>query len=141
MTKNLEERVAGEYNTFRVYLYVLKKKRVGVRGVQHDLGFSSPHLAAHHLKKLEKIGLLRKENSQYLAVAKTFGVLRLFLILDRWIIPKTFFLFILFLPMTVGFLMFFSQHPFFQIALVVSVIGLVLSLYFTVQFYRILPKT
>lgn len=141
MTEDLEERVAGEYNTFRVYLYVLKKKRVGIRDVQHDLDFSSPHLAAHHLEKLQKIGLLKKENSQYLLVSKSFGVLRLFLILDRWILPKTVFLGILFLTMTVGFLIFFSQHPFFQVALVISVIGLVLSLYFSIQFYRILPKT
>ena len=141
MTKDLKENVAWKHNTFRVYLYVLKRERVGVRDVQHDLDFSSPHLAAYHLKKLENIGLLKKENSQYLAVPKSFGVLRLFLILDRWIIPKTFFLVILFLPMTVGFLIFFSQHPFFQVAFVVSVIGLVLSLYFTVQFYGILPKT
>jgi hypothetical protein len=77
----------------------------------------------------------------YSAVPKSFGVLRLFLFLDRWIIPKTFFLVILFLSMTIGFLIFFWQHPFFQVALIISVIGLVLSLYFTIQFYGILPKT
>jgi hypothetical protein len=141
MERDLEERVAGEYNTFRVYLYVLRKKRVGIRDVQNDLGLSSPNLAAYHLRKLESIGVLRKEDSQYVAISKSFGVLRLFLILDKWIIPKSFFFFLLFLPMTIGFLAFFSQHPFFQVALVVSVIGLILSLYFTVQFYRVLPKT
>lgn len=141
MTNDLEEKVVGEYNTFRVYMYVLKKKKVGIRDVQHDLNFSSPHLADYHLKKLESIGLLKKENSSYSAVPKSFGVLRLFLFLDRWIIPKTFFLVILFLSMTIGFLIFFWQHPFFQVALIISVIGLVLSLYFTIQFYGILPKT
>ena len=141
MNKDLEERVAWEYNTFRVYLYVLKKKRVGVRDVQHDLDFSSPHLADYHLRKLKNIGLVKKENSKYVAVSKSFGVLRLFLVHDKWILPKTFFLVVLFLSMTVGFLIFFSQHPFFQVALVVSALGLVLSLYFTMQFYRILPKT
>jgi hypothetical protein len=139
--EGLDERVAGEYNTFRVYLYVLRKKKVGVREVQNDLGFSSPNLATYHLRKLESIGLLRREDSQYLAISKSFGVLRLFLVLDKYIIPKSFFFFLLFLPMTIGFLLFFPQHPFFQVALVVSVIGLILSLYFTTQFYRVLPKT
>lgn len=141
MTKDLEEEVSGQYNTFRVYLYALRRKRVGVRDVQHDLGFSSPHLAAYHLEKLESVGLLRRENSDYVAISKSFGVLRLFIVLDRWILPKTFFLGIFFLVMAVGFLILFSQHPFFQVAFVISILGLVLSLYFTVQFYRVLPKT
>jgi hypothetical protein len=141
MERGLDERVAGEYNTFRVYLYVLRKKKVGIRDVQKDLGFSSPNLATYHLRKLESIGLLRREDSQYLAVSKSFGVLKLFLVLDRYIIPKSFFFFLLFLPMTIGFLVFFPQHSFFQAALVVSVIGLILSLYFTIQFYKVLPKT
>jgi hypothetical protein len=141
MERGLDERVAGEYNTFRVYLYVLRKKKVGIRDLQNALGFSSPNLATYHLRKLESIGLLRREDSQYLAISKSFGVLRLFLVPDRYIIPKSFFFFLLFLPMTIGFLVFFPQHPFFQAALVVSVIGLILSLCFTIQFYKVLPKT
>jgi hypothetical protein len=140
-TRDLEEEVAGEYNTFRVYLYVLKKKKVGVREAERDLGFSSPHLAAYHLEKLERIGLLKRENSNYTAVSRSFGVLRLFFILDRWIIPKTFFLVIAFLSMTVGFLIYLPQHPFFQVALVISALGLILSLYFTLEFYDVLPRT
>lgn len=63
MAKDLEEKVAGEYNTFRVYLYVLKKKSVGVRDAQHDLGFSSPHLAAYHLKNFKILDYSRKKIS------------------------------------------------------------------------------
>ncbi len=141
MTKDLEEEVSGQYNTFRVYLYALKRKKVGVRDVQHDLDFSSPHLAAYHLEKLENAGLVKKEDSQYVAISKSFGVLRLFIVLDRWILPKTFFLVIFFLSMAAGFLILSSQHPFFQVALVISMLGLIVSLYFTVQFYHVLPKT
>lgn len=36
---DLEKEVAGEYNTFRTYVYMLKAKRASVREVQRALGF------------------------------------------------------------------------------------------------------
>lgn len=141
MTKKLEKEVAGEYNTFRVYLYMLRVKRAKTRDVQRSLGFSSPRLAAHHLEKLNELGLVEKENFHYRVVSKSFGVLRLFFILDRWVLPKAFFLVIIFLIMTVGFLFLLHEHPYFQAALLLSVVGLLVSVYLTVQFYRLLPKT
>lgn len=140
-TEELGREVAGEYNTFRVYLYMLRKKRARVRDVQRDLGFSSPRLAAHHLEKLKGLGLVEKENFHYQVVPKSFGVLKLFFVLDRWILPKTFFLVVVFLTMTVGFLILLPEHPYFQVALILSVVGLAVSVYLTVQFYRSLPET
>lgn len=141
MAERLEREVAGEYNTFRVYLYLLKKKRARTREVQRDLGFSSPHLATHHLEKLVKVGLAEKEDFHFRVVPKSFGVLRLFLVLGKWIVPKTFFLAVIFLTMTIGFLILLPQHPYFLIALLLSIIGLVISGYLTLQFYRLLPRT
>jgi len=34
--ENLERDVAGEYNTFRVYVYLLRRKSAGTREVQRD---------------------------------------------------------------------------------------------------------
>lgn len=140
MAEELEREVAGEYNTFRVYLYMLRKKRARIRGVQRDLGFSSPHLAAHHLEKLNKLGLVEKEEFYYRVIPKSFGVLRLFIVLDKWILPKTFFLAIIFLTMTVGFLVLLPQHSYLSVALTLAVVGLILSVYFTLLFYRLLPR-
>jgi len=141
LTERLEREVGGEYNTFRVYLYLLKKKRASARDVERGLGFSSPHLATHHLEKLVKVGLTEKEDSQYRVLPKSFGVLRLFLILDKWIVPKTFFPAVIFLTMAIGFLFLLPQHPYFLIALLLSIIGLIISGYLTLQFYRLLPRT
>lgn len=141
MTKDLEEKVAGEYNTFRVYLYMLRVKRARTRDVQRNLGFSSPRLAAHHLEKLNELGLVRKENFHYCVVPKSFGVLRLFFVLDRWVIPKSFFLVVMFLTMTITTYILRAQHPYLFMVLLFSLIGLAVSVYLTAQFYRLLPKT
>ncbi len=141
MTKDLEERVAGEYNTFRVYLYMLRVKRARTRDVQRSLGFSSPRLAAHHLEKLNELGLVEKENFHFRVVPKSFGVLRLFFVLDRWILPKSFFLVVIFLTMSVTVYMLRAQHPYSVMVLLLSLVGLAVSIYLTAQFYRLLPKT
>ena len=48
---SLEREVAGEYNTFRVYLLMLRMREASGRDVAYQLGFSSPALAVHHLEK------------------------------------------------------------------------------------------
>lgn len=141
MAKDLEEKVAGEYNTFRVYLYMLRAKRARAREVQRDLGFSSPRLATHHLEKLNELGLVRKENFHYCVVPKSFGVLRLFFIVEKWIIPKSFFLVVIFLTMAVTTYILQAQHPYLAMFLLLSLIGLAVSVYLTIQFRRLLPKT
>lgn len=141
MTEKLEREVAGEYNTFRVYVHMLRVKRSRTRDVQRSLGFSSPRLAAHHLEKLNELGLVEKENFHYRVVPKNFGVLRLFFVLDRWILPKSFFLVVIFLTMSVTTYILRAQHPYLLMVLPLSLIGLAVSIYLTVQFYRLLQKT
>ncbi len=54
--------------TLQVYLYLLKKEKVGVREVQKALKLKSPSLAEYHLKKLEEMGLAQEEMGKYILV-------------------------------------------------------------------------
>ncbi len=138
---DLEKEVAGEYNTFRVYLFMLRVNKSSTREVQRNLGFSSTWLATHHLQKLERLGLVTKDRyGNYCVVRKSFGILRFFVLTRKWIVPRMLFIALMFGVMAVGFLVYLPQHEYFWVALVVSVIGLVVSVYETVRFYRLLPR-
>ena len=52
-------------NTLRVYVYALKKRKVGVREVQRALLMSNPSLAQYHLNKLRELGLVSESNGEY----------------------------------------------------------------------------
>ncbi len=136
----LEREVAGEYNTFRVYLLLLKTGNVSARRVQELLEFSSPSLAVHHLEKLQAYGLVVKDSyGEYAPIRQSFGILRLFVITGRWIIPRTFFTTVILAVMTVGFLRYLNEHAYFVVAAALSFSGFVWSLYETIRAYRILP--
>src|SRR5438093_13735352 len=60
---NVDAQLKG--NTLRVYVYALKKRKVGVREVQRALRLSNPSLAQYHLNKLRELGLLRAEGGDY----------------------------------------------------------------------------
>lgn len=140
--KDLEKKVAGEYNTFRVYVFMLRAKRASVREVQKVLGFSSTWLATHHLKKLERLDLVRKDRyGDYHVVRKSFGILRLYLVTGRWIVPHTLFFVFVFGIMMTGFLIYLPQHRYFVVAFVISTVGLIVSVIETIRFYRLLPET
>jgi len=62
-TENKEDILVG--TTLRVYKFVLKNGPVGVREVQRGLKLSSPTLAAYHLAKLEKVGLIEQSKEGY----------------------------------------------------------------------------
>ena len=76
-------------NTLRVYVYALKKDRVGVREVQRALGLSNPSLAQYHLNKLNELGLLREQNGEYEIVTEVkVDVMRDFLRIGTSLIPR-----------------------------------------------------
>ncbi|MEM1985512.1 MAG: hypothetical protein QXG36_03155 [Nitrososphaeria archaeon] len=76
-------------NTLRVYVYVLKKKRVGVREVQRSLKLSNPSLALYHLNKLKELGLVREENGEYEVINEVkVDVLRDFLRVGTLLVPR-----------------------------------------------------
>jgi len=137
----LERDVAGEYNTFRVYLLMLRVKKVSGRDVAHQLGFSSPALAVHHLEKLSNLRLVRKdEYGVYHVVPQKFGMLKFFFVVRKFILPRSFFYALLYGALAVfSFLMLFGSVR--NVALLFSLLGFGIHLIETIQFYRILPKT
>jgi predicted DNA-binding transcriptional regulator len=76
-------------NTLRVYVYALKKNRVGVREVQRGLGLSNPSLAQYHLNKLKELGLVKEENGEYEVLGEVkVDVMRDFLRIGSSLIPR-----------------------------------------------------
>ena len=76
-------------NTLRVYVYALRKGRVGVREVQRSLAFSNPSLAQYHLNKLKELGLVRDENGEYEVVNEVkVDVMRGFLRVGTLLVPR-----------------------------------------------------
>ncbi len=76
-------------NTLRVYVYVLRQKKVGVREVQRALRLSNPSLAQYHLSKLVDMGLLKEENGDYeLTKEVKVDVMRDFLRVGTLLVPR-----------------------------------------------------
>lgn len=137
----LQREVGGEYNTFRIYLLMLRTRKSTVREVQRALGFTSPTLAQHHLEKLSRYGLVVKGyDGAYVVVSRSFGILRFYIRSGRWIVPRTIFFGLMFGILALGFAVFVPQYRFSWAFLVVSSIGLVYSIYETVRFYRFLRQ-
>ena len=140
--EDLDVEVAGEYNTLRVYVFMLKTKTSSSRDVQEKLGFSSPALAQHHLEKLRKYNLVTKDyDGTYHVKSNSFGILKLYVRTGKWIIPRTIFFVIIFGILTAAFLPIASQHPYFLVVGLVSLIGLAVAIFETVRSYRVLPPT
>ncbi len=84
-------------NTLRVYVYALKKRRVGVREVQRALLMSNPSLAQYHLNKLRELGLVSENNGEYEVVGEVkVDVMRDFLRLGTLIVPRFIFYAVIF---------------------------------------------
>ena len=136
-----EREVAGEYNTFRVYMVLLRVKKASARDVAELVGFSSPALAVHHLEKLKKLKLVNKDQyGVYHVVPRRFGMLKFFFVVKKFIIPKSFFYTLSYGVLTV-FSLFVLSEAVRNVALLFSLLGFGIHLTDTVQFYRVLPKT
>ena len=76
-------------NTLRVYVYALKKRKVGVREVQRALLLSNPSLAQYHLNKLKELGLVSDNNGEYeISNQVKVDVMRDFLRVGTLIVPR-----------------------------------------------------
>ena len=140
--EDLDVEVGGEYNTLRVYVFMLRARSSSSRDVQEKLGLSSPALAQHHLEKLRKYDLVTKDyDGTYHVKSSSFGVLRLYIRTGKWIIPRTIFFVIIFGILAGIFLPLYSQHPYFLIVGIVSTVGLAIAIFETVRSYRVLPPT
>jgi len=88
-----EDNVASNLkgNTLRVYWHLLRSSDgvVKVRETQRALGFSSPALAVYHLEKLAELGLVKKIRGEYhLAKVVNVGVLRQFMRIGTFVLPR-----------------------------------------------------
>ncbi len=76
-------------NTLRVYLYALKKRKVGVREVQRSLRFSHASLAQYHLNKLKDLGLVTEVEGYYEVSGEVkVDVMRDFLRIGSLLVPR-----------------------------------------------------
>lgn len=89
--------------TLAVYWYILQQpsRNVGVREVQRALKLSSPSVAVHHLEKLEELGLIKKKaTGDYILKEEVkVGILRLFMRMGRFLVPRYLFYSVLFTTM------------------------------------------
>ena len=100
-------------NTLRVYIYALKKRKVGVREVQRALLMSNPSLAQYHLNKLRELGLVSEDNGEYEVVGEVkVDVMRDFLRLGTLIVPRFVFYAVVF-TVFAGYLAFVA-YPYFS---------------------------
>jgi hypothetical protein len=76
-------------NTLRVYVFALRKRKVGVREVQRALRMSNPSLAQYHLNKLKDLGLVSGDGGEYSIVDEVeVDVMRNFLRVGTFIVPR-----------------------------------------------------
>lgn len=131
-------------NTLRVYTYLFKVKRSGIREAQRKLGFKSPSLAQYHLDKLVEMGLATKDSSgNYVLVAEVkIEALAQFMKLGSVLVPR----FVLYSVMiTVLFSYFliavvhFDLSPVGIWAYIFGIIGLVITWYETIRAWRRAP--
>ena len=87
----MNEELELEGKALQIYiLLVVEGKPLSVRDIQAKLSLSSPSVAHYHLKKLVKMGLLAKDRKGHYYVRKLIkkGVLKDFLFVGRYVIPK-----------------------------------------------------
>jgi hypothetical protein len=133
----LEEKVAGERVTFKVYVFLLRAGKASVRDVFRECNLSSPSLALHHLQKLEDLGLAKKdENSVYHVVARRFGVLHFFHKTGKWLLPRSFFFMIMYATIALACVLLLSSGM-REVGLILSTVGFTTSLLDTVFFLKL----
>ena len=106
-------------NTLRVYIYALKRRKVGVREVQRALLMSNPSLAQYHLNKLKELGLVSENNGEYEVVGEVkVDVMRDFLRLGTLIVPRFVFYAVIFTVFTAYLA--FVGYPYYPLVPVLS---------------------
>ncbi len=99
--------------TLRTYLFILKgAKPVGVRELQRALNLSSPSVAFHHLEKLERLGLVEKNQYGEYALIKNVdvNVLLAFSQVGRFLVPRFIFYAMFFTTLLLGYFLIFGSN-------------------------------
>ncbi|MDG7001845.1 MAG: hypothetical protein JRN15_22335 [Nitrososphaerota archaeon] len=130
-------------NTLRVYTYLFKVQRSGVRETQRSLGFKSASLAQYHLDKLVDLGLATKDEigNYFLAREIKIEALEQFLKIGTYLIPR----FVLYSVMLTFLFVYFVLAVGDVIssisiwAYIFAITGLVITWYETVRAWRRSP--
>jgi DNA-binding transcriptional ArsR family regulator len=99
--------------TLQTYLFMIKNSRpIGVRELQRSLGLSSPSVAFHHLEKLERMGLVEKDQyGEYTCIKNVdVSVLQAFSHIGRLLVPRFTFYAMFFTTLLVGYLLIFRGN-------------------------------
>jgi hypothetical protein len=130
-------------NTLRVYTYLFKVQRSGIREAQRSLGFKSASLAQYHLDKLVDLGLATKDESGEYLLAKEVKIeaLEQFFKIGTYIIPR----FVLYSVMLSILFAYFILVAHFAIssvsiwAYIFAIASLVITWYETIRAWRRTP--
>jgi len=130
-------------NTLRVYTYLFKVRRSGIREAQRSLGFKSASLAQYHLDKLVELGLAQKDELGNYVLAKEVKIeaLEQFLKIGTYIIPR-FVLYSMMLTILFTYFIVFSRVGISQVsvwAYIFAIVGLVITWYETIRAWRRTP--
>lgn len=139
----LESELKGK--TLIVYWYLLQQHThtAGVREVQRALKFSSPSIAVHHLEKLQDLGLIQKRGTgEYVLEEEVkVGILKFFMRMGRFFVPRYLFYSVLFSTMLTAYLALCLMGNIFP-SFYAMTFGLVATLIFwfeTVRLWRAKP--
>ncbi len=131
-------------NTLRVYTYLFKVQRSGIREAQRTLGFKSPSLAQYHLDKLVTLGLATKDpvaGDYILAKEVKIEALESFLKVGSYIVPR----FVLYSVMLTILFVYFAYASRLVLTnqsvwtFVFAIIGLVITWYETIRAWKRTP--
>ncbi|MHA2232989.1 MAG: winged helix-turn-helix domain-containing protein [Candidatus Hodarchaeales archaeon] len=133
--------------TFKVYWYLLAHGEVGPRELQRKLGFSSPNIAVHHLRKLVNADLVYQNpvhNKYEIKREVRTGVLSLYTRLGRYMIPQNLFLLTFFASITLCYVLLVMLPrgtiiPEDILFLIVSVVGMAFFSQQTQKIWRLRP--
>jgi len=139
----IESKLKGK--TLQVYWFLLRSpnQSSGVRKIQRSLHFSSPSIAVHHLDKLQNLGLVIKGGTgEYVLTEEVkVGILRLFMRVGRFLIPRYLFYSVWLSTMLLTYLLFYgvsgNLHNFF--AIVFGVVGCSILWMETIRLWREKP--
>jgi len=130
-------------NTLRVYWTLLKSDNgvMGVREIQRALKFSSPTLAAYHLKKLQELGLVKSEHGDYRLVKEVkVGILKDFMKFGTLMLPRYTLYAAMFTTLLALYLFQFREISFYSLSgLIFVLLSTAIFWYETLRLWRMKP--
>ncbi len=131
-------------NTLRVYTYLFRVQRSGIREAQRTLGFKSPSLAQYHLDKLVSLGLATKDpqSGDYLLAKEVkIEALESFFKVGSYIVPR-FILYSVMLTILFGYFAYISRLVVTGESIwtfVFAIVALVITWYETIRAWKRAP--